>query len=62
MEDIKVYMQQIGSQMRAASRHIALTDIAAKNRTLEAIVQPIHVGLSPTYILFQLVRPWGRNT
>ncbi len=41
MEDIKVYMQQIGQQARAASRIMAQADTAAKNRALEAIAAAI---------------------
>ncbi len=37
MNDIKVYMQQVGQRARAASRAMALADTNAKNRALEAI-------------------------
>ncbi len=44
MEDIKAYMQQTGRQARAASRHMAQADTAAKNRALEAIAAAILDG------------------
>src|SRR4030067_1109400 len=44
MENIKSYMQQVGRQARAASRHMALADTAAKNLALEKIAQTILGG------------------
>jgi glutamate-5-semialdehyde dehydrogenase len=41
MDNIKTYMQQIGQQARAASRHMAMADTAAKNRALELIAQAL---------------------
>jgi len=41
MDNIQKYMQQVGQQARAASRHMALTDTATKNRALQAIAQSI---------------------
>ena len=39
MDDVKQYMQRVGQQARAASRMMAQTDTAAKNRALEAMAQ-----------------------
>jgi glutamate-5-semialdehyde dehydrogenase len=41
MQNVKEYMRQVGQAARAASRHMALADTAAKNRALEAIAQAI---------------------
>jgi glutamate-5-semialdehyde dehydrogenase len=41
MQNIKEYMSEVGKAARAASRHMALADTAAKNRALEAIAQAI---------------------
>lgn len=41
MDDIKIYMQQVGQKARAASRIMAQTGTAAKNRALENIAAAI---------------------
>ncbi len=41
MKDIKIYMQQVGQQARAAARLMAQADTAAKNRALENIAAAI---------------------
>ncbi|HQS56989.1 MAG: glutamate-5-semialdehyde dehydrogenase [Gallionellales bacterium 35-53-114] len=44
MENIKIYMQQVGQQARAASRLMAQADTNAKNRALEAIAEALIAG------------------
>jgi len=41
MQNVKEYMREVGQAARAASRHMALADTAAKNHALEAIAQAI---------------------
>ncbi|MFA6901636.1 MAG: glutamate-5-semialdehyde dehydrogenase [Gallionellaceae bacterium] len=44
MENIKIYMQQVGQQARAASRLMAQADTNAKNRALESIAEALIAG------------------